>query len=313
MSFPTLFRAKYVAFAAILAVSVILPLVVFGNSRTIHVDDNASGAQDGSYSHPYSSISEALRHAGDGDEVYIHDGKYSENITVPKGVAVKGNYKDRGRVVIEGGKSHPTVTMKHGSSLSFVTVQEGKDGISVAEDARVKLYDVLVKGAKRDGIRADSAPREKNHRLYVEKVEVKGSGKAGIFSEKRYVVLVNDFIHDNGTDGIDFLAGTQAWLEDVRSNDNDGSGWKAVIDGSEIWSRDNQFRRNGREGIQVESDGAAGKFGVKTSKTVENGRWGIALIARKPSATDMWKGVFPEGNSSWGNAFGNVSSVIRAY
>ena len=73
-----------------------------------------------------------------------------------------------------------------------------------------------------------------------------------------------------------------------------------------------QFRENGREGVQIESFGAAGKFGVKTSKTVDNGRWGIALVARNAAATGMWKNIFLEDNSSWGNHFGNVSPVIRA-
>ncbi len=313
MSFVTLSRVKYGALATILAVSVMLPFVVFGNSKTIHVDGNASGLEDGTSAHPYATISKALDYAGDGDEISIHDGKYKESITIPKGVTVNGNHNDRNKVVIRGGKNNATVTMKHGSSLNDVTVENGRNGIEVVKDARAKLFDVVVKDARLDGISADSAKSDKNHRLYAEKVEVKGSGRAGIFSESRYVVLVNCDIHDNETDGIDFLADTKAWLENVNSNDNGGSGWKAVVDGSEIWSRDNQFRRNGREGIQIESDGSTGSFGVKSSKTVDNGRWGIVLIARNQSATDMWKHVFLEKNSSWGNRIGNVSSVIRGY
>ncbi|NTV54889.1 MAG: DUF1565 domain-containing protein [Candidatus Moranbacteria bacterium] len=313
MSFQTFSRAKYGFIVAALAVAVIVPTIAFGNSRTITVDNDASGVQDGTSAHPYKEISDALKHAKEGDEVYIHDGTYKENVTVPKGVVVKGDHKDRGKVVIDGDDDKPTVTMKHGSSLSFVTVKNGRNGIRIAEDAKVKLFDLVVKGADRDGIRAESAPRDKDRRLYAEKVEVKGSGKAGIFSEKRYVVLVNCDIHDNGTDGIDFIAGVKAWLEDVRSNDNRGSGWKAVVDGAEIWSRDNQFRRNGREGVEVESFGGAGKFGVKSSKTVDNGRWGIALLARNGAAMGMWKNVYFEKNSSWGNRLGNVSPVVRAF
>ncbi|MEI7749560.1 MAG: right-handed parallel beta-helix repeat-containing protein [Candidatus Moraniibacteriota bacterium] len=312
MSFQTLFKAKYALLAVIFAVVIIIPAVVFGSSKTIHVDGNASGMEDGSYDHPYGSISDALDHAKDGDEVYVHNGEYKEHITIPKGVTVKGNAKDHGNVVISGNDKKSIVTMKHGSSLSFVTVKGGDNGIYVAKDARAKLYDVVVTGATHDGIHADTAPRDKNHRLYAEKVEVRKSGQAGVFSEKRYVVLVNCNIHDNDSNGVDFVAGTQAWLESVTSNKNGGSGWKAILDGSEIWSRNNQFRENGREGVQIESFGAAGKFGVKTSKTVDNGRWGIALVARNAAATGMWKNIFLEDNSSWGNHFGNVSPVIRA-
>ncbi|NTW45491.1 MAG: DUF1565 domain-containing protein [Candidatus Moranbacteria bacterium] len=310
MTFHGRFHVKYAILAVVLAMIVLVPAVVFGSSRTIHVDDDADGTQDGSYSHPYRKIGDALKHAEEGDEVYVHNGTYDENVTIPKGVKVKGNYKDRSKVVIDGDKDEPTVSMKHESELSFVTVKDGRHGISVREDAKAKLFDVVVKGAERDGIHAYSAPREKNRRLYAEKVEVRGSGKAGIFSEKRYVVLVNCDIHDNANDGIDFLAGTKAWLEDVRSNDNRGSGWKLVLDGAEIWTKNDQFRRNGREGVLVESFGAAGKFGLKQSKTVENKRWGVALVARGAAASGMWKNVFLEKDSSWGNGFGDVSSVI---
>ncbi|NTW75587.1 MAG: DUF1565 domain-containing protein [Candidatus Moranbacteria bacterium] len=313
MSFKTLFGRKNTILAVLFAIAILIPAVSMGSSRTIHVDDDASGSQDGSSSHPYKKIGDALKHAEEGDEVYVHGGEYDENITIPKGVTVKGSYKDRGKVVIDGDNDEATVEMKHGSSLSFVTVKDGRYGISVQDDAKAKLYDVVVKGAQRDGIRAESAPREKSRRLYAEKVEVKESGRAGLFSEKRFVVLVDCDIHDNGTDGIDFLAGVDAWLEKVRSNDNRGSGWKVVVDGAEIWTRDNQFRRNGREGIQLESFGAAGKIGVKSSKTVDNGRFGIALVARNAAATSMWKNVFLEGNTSWGNRLGNVSSVIRSF
>ncbi len=313
MSFRTLFWSKYALFAVILMAVVIIPAIVFGSSKTIYVDHGASSnAQDGTYDHPYHDISSALDHAGDGDKVIIHDGTYKEHVTIPKGVTVEGNSKDRGKVVIDGGSNKPAVTMKHGTSLSFVTVKNGKDGISVVKDALAKLYDVLVKGADRDGIHVEKAPLEKNHRLYAEKVEVRDSGKAGIYSDARYTVLVNCSFHDNGTDGVDFLAGVKGWLENVTSNGNGGSGWKAVVDGSDIWSRNNQFRNNGREGVEIESFGAAGSFGVKSSKTVDNGRWGIALVARNASASSMWKNIFLEKNSSWGNRYGNVSSVIRA-
>jgi hypothetical protein len=313
MSLQTLFRAKYGFIAAALAVVVIAPAIALGNSRTINVDKGASGTQDGSGAHPYRTIADALKNANEGDEVNIHNGTYKENITIPKGVTVNGNSKDRGKVVIDGDSDKPTVTMKHKSSLNHVTIEDGRNGVRVVEDAKAKLFNIMVKGAKRDGIRAESAPRDKDRRLYAEKVEVKGSGKAGIYSEKRYVVLVNCDIHDNGTDGIDFIAGVKAWLEDVRSNDNHGTGWKAVVDGAEIWSRDNQFRRNGREGVEVESFGGTGAFGMKSSKTVENGRWGVSLLARNAGATGMWKHVFLEKNSSWGNGLGNVSTVIRSF
>jgi len=316
MSSRTFFPVK----AGIISIPValfllILPLFAVGGTRTIHVDSDASGEEDGSYEHPYGTISEALDAADDGDEVYVHDGRYRENIVVPKGVAVKGNEKGRDRVVIDGDRDddEPTVEMRNRSSLSFVTVEDGRYGILVREDAKAKLYRVTVSGSEDDGIHAETAPTSTSRRLYAEDVEVKESGRAGIFSESRYVVLVDCYVHENGTDGIDFLGGTKAWLEDTRSDRNGGSGWKVVVDGSSIWSKDNLFRHNGHEGVLAESYGSDGAFGVKKSETVGNGRFGIALIARNDAATGMWRNVFLEKNSSSNDRSGSVSPVVRIY
>lgn len=315
MSSQMLFRVKIGLVSVILVSLAILPAIVSGHSRTIHVDIDASGEEDGSFERPYSSISEGLDAADDGDEVYVHDGKYRENIVIPKGVSVKGNEKDRDRVVIDGDRDddEPTVGMKNRSSMSFVTVEDGRYGILVRKDAKAKLYRVTVRGAREDGIHSESASHETSRRLYAEDVEVKDSGRAGIFSENRYVVLVGCYVHGNAGDGIDFLPGTKAWIEDTRSNGNGGSGWKVVVDGSDIWSKNNQFRDNGHEGILAEGYGSAGKFGVKKSKTVGNDRFGIALVAGNAAGNDMWKSVFLEKNSAWDNRSGAVSAVIRTY
>ena len=280
------------------------------HTETIYVDKDGSGSADGSNDHPYHSIGDALDHAKDGDQVLVAKGSYKESIKIPKGVELRSQSSDRSDVTIEGSSRKPAVTMAHDSVLSSVTVKNGRQGVFAKEDANVHLSDVLVKSADRDGLYLGSADRDKRHRAYIDKVEVRDCGQAGIYSESRFVDIVNSDIHNNKTDGIDFAANVQAWLENDKIHDNKASGWKVVLDGSEIWTKNDDFRRNGREGVQVESNGGAGSFGLKKSKEVDNGRYGVALIARNAAALPMWKHIFLDTNSAWGNGIGQVSSVL---
>jgi pectin methylesterase-like acyl-CoA thioesterase len=283
---------------------------ISANTVTIYVDQDASGTADGSKAHPYTSISDALDHADDGTYVRIGKGTYKENIRIPKGVKVEGIKNHRGDVVIDGNDKKPTIEMKHGAELRFVTVKDGRYGIHILGDSKVHIYDVLVRDAERDGIYIDAAKRVEKYRALMDKIEVKDNGRAGIYSEKRLTVIVNSDIHDNRTDGIDFQAGVKAWLEDDKVYENKATGWKVVLDGADIWTKNNDFRRNGREGIQVESFGLAGAFGLKGSKEVDNGRHGVAIVARNASALSMWKNIFITKNSAFGNKLTQVSSVL---
>jgi hypothetical protein len=311
MSIISLKEAKYVGiFAAFLALS-FFPVFVFGNTAKLYVDGSASGTADGSASHPYRTISEALDHADGGTEVHVASGHYGESITIPKDVEVFGVSKDRSKVVIDGGTKKPTVTMKHSSALNSVTVKDGSNGIYVKQDSNAHVFDVVVKDAEKDGIYIESAPKEKKYRAFLDTVDVKNSGRSGIYSEKRYTLIVGSDIHGNDGDGVAFQAGVKGWLEDNKVYGNSGSGWSLTLDGSDIWTRKNDFRKNDREGVQVESFGVSGNFGFKSSKAVDNGRYGIALVARNAAALAMWKGIFIEPSSSvFGNTLGQTSRVM---
>lgn len=306
-------KAWFAGVVGIFAIAVFLPVFAFGSAKTIFVDEDASGKQDGSKSNPYKTISEALDHAKSGSEVYIASGHYKESITIPKGVEVFGNNKDRGKVVIDGGTSKPTVTMKHDSELNYVTVEDGRNGIFVDDDAKAKIYNVVVKGAEKDGIRVESASTNKKERVTLDHVVSKKNGKAGLFAKKRDVVILSSEFLDNGTDGAVFAQGVKVWIEKSLFNDNNGSGAIMTADESSIWTKKNQFRRNGREGVELNGYGAIGSIGLKTSKFVENGRYGIAVVARNAAGQNVWKSLTREQNEDWGNKLGGVSKVVIGY
>jgi len=296
----------------------VVPVFVFGGSQTIYVDKDASGSENGTAAHPYHTISKALDKAKDGTKVRVKNGTYKENVTIPKGVWLGSDTYKRGDVVIKGDDNHPTVTMKNDSELSKLTIDGGRHGIRVKEDAKVKILSVLVKNSDRDGIHIDaSKSRDKKHEVYIEKSEVQNSDRTGIYSERHYVVLVNSDIHDNHLDGIDFAAGTKAWLEGNRINNNRGSGAKFILDGASIYGKKNGFRNNKREGLEVNAYGAAGTIELKRSASINNDRYGVARVARTHAGSLLFGnlsfGIGVNGSRFEGNSFGNISSIVKAY
>ncbi len=315
MQFSNFGANKGIYLGATLAMLVVLPFMAFGGSKVIHVNGDASGMEDGSKSHPFKTLTAALKNAKEGDELEVEQGTYKENITLPKEVWVYGAGGDRKDIVIEAkSDDKPTVEMKHGSKLSDVTVKGGRHGVRVLEDSKANIYDVRITKSNRDGIHIDSAEVSKKRRVLLDEVEVDKSDRAGIYSEKRSLVIIQSNIHDNAGDGIDLAAGTHAWLEKSDFNDNRGSGAKLVLDGSEVWSKNNDFKKNSREGIEVSSFGGQGTIEFKKAEISGNGRYGVARLGKTTQGMRMFGnlsfGIGINGSAFAGNTLGNISPVI---
>ncbi len=310
--------SREVLLGTALTLLIAVPVIVLGGSKDVYVDKDAKGSEEGTSNHPYHSISKALKNAKEGTNVYISKGTYKENITIPKGVKLFGKKKDIGDVVIKSDNGDkPTVTMKHQTELNFLTIEGGRHGVRVLEDAKAKIYKVTIKKSDRDGIHIDSAPRDKKHRALIDSVEVRDSARAGIYSEKRDIVVINSNIHNNKSDGLDLAASMEAWLEDNRINSNGGSGIKVVLDGASVWSKSNSIRNNAREGVEVNSYGAAGNVGLKKAQLVGNGRYGIARVARTANGYKSFGGIIlgtgVNDNRIDTNRVGSTSPVLRGF
>lgn len=309
-------REAVLAVVAILAV--VLPVVAFGSGDTIFVDDSASGSETGSSSHPYKTISEALKHADEGDSVVVAKGHYEENITIPKDVKLVGRKKDRNDVVIKADNNDkPTVEMKHKSEINYVTIEGGRYGIRVLDDSKAKINDVLVKGSKRDGIHIDSASRDKKYRVLIDSVRVTGSKMAGIFSKRRDIVIIDTESVKNDGDGLDLQEGVKAWIEGSKFSENKGSGAVIVLDRSDVWTKKNSFRDNGREGIEVNAYSVGGAVGIKKATIKGNDRYGIARVSHGVNGPAALKGLIlgteVNANSYADNTLGDISPIIRAW
>lgn len=318
MSTRNFWLSKEVFLTFFFTVLIIVPFVVLGGSKQIYVDKDAKGSEDGTPNHPYQSISRALKHAKEGTDIYIAKGTYKENITIPKGVTLSGKKKDINAVIIKSDKSEkPTISMKHKTELSYVTVSGGRHSIRVLEDAKAKIYKVKIKNSERDGIHIDAASRENKYRVLIDDVEIYKSDRAGIFSEKRDIVVINSDIHDNGSDGVDLAAGMEAWFEDNRITANGGSGMKVVLDETSVWTKSNSIHHNKREGVEVNAYGKAGNFGLKKASLIDNGRYGIARVARTQSGMKSFGGIIlgteVNDNRLESNGIGSTSPILRGF
>ena len=309
-------REVLIGFSAVILI--VVPVFALAGNKVIYVDHKASGTEDGSSEHPYETISDALKHAKSGTEVHIRSGEYKENITIPKNVKVTGNSKDRGKVVIKADHTdQATVTMKHDSELMHLVVENGRYGVKVEEDAQAHLYNVSVKGSRKDCVNMESAPKDKTRQALFDHVYIHDCGRAGIYSDKRFVIIVDSQVKNNASDGIDFAADMKAWIEHTDISSNGGSGMKLIVDETNVWTKSNTIRGNSREGIELNSYGVAGSVGVKKTNIIQNGRYGIARVARTTPGFNGFGGLVigtdVNVNRIEGNVFGSISSIIRGF
>lgn len=306
-------KAEIIGSLLLLAVF-ILPFFLFASGcKKIYVDDNASGNQDGSSGHPYKTISAALKKADKNDEVHILPGFYKENIEIPEEVEVYGSDEDK--VIIEAkDDNEPVVKMKHKTKIDKVTVKKGEYGIEVGKNDRASIIECVIKDNDRDGIKIKEGEIQDKYKVSVTESLIENNGKSGIYSQKRRIILIDNEILGNDRDGVDLEAGSKAWIEGNRMKDNDGSGLKLVLDRSEIWTKNNTYYDNRREGVEINAFGGTGRIDLNKSKFYKNGRYGITRVQRGKFALDVWRGVTIQANNLfWENKIGNISEVIKIF
>lgn len=306
-------KAGLVAIIAVILIA--LPMLAF-SSRThkLYVNDNASGAQDGSKSHPYKTISEAISKADGKTEIHISNGIYKENIALKSDMEIYG--EDKNETIIEADKSSESVvTMKDDTVINKVTIKGGSNGIKVRDNAKASIIKCVIKDNNRDGIKIESDGTSDSRRVSISENTIKDNDWSGIYSGRRNLSIVENDILDNGKDGVDIAKGSKAWIADNEIKDNSGSGMKLAIDGSDIWTKSNNVRSNRREGMEASFSGAAGRINIAKSKFRDNGRYGIARIQDFPlnaNSQNLWKRylTFDANNEFSQNGEASISVII---
>jgi len=304
-------RLKIASFSVLALVIIALPVFTFSSRKSeLYVDAKASGTQNGSASHPYDSISEAISHAKDRADIHVAKGEYKENISLKDGIKLFG--KDKEKTIIKAKKDkYATVSMKNNSTINGFTIKGGKRGIWVENDAKASIVNCIIKDNDDDGIGIEGGNNSVVDQVSISETEIRDNGWDGIYSTgPRKISIMDSEIKGNAKEGINLASGTSAWIYGNSIKENGGTGMKLVLDQSNIWTKKNDIRSNKREGVEVASYGGLGRIDISKSKIVKNGRFGIARLQRAGSANwggSLTFGIQPE---LWENYFGSISSVI---
>ncbi|TSC94859.1 MAG: S-layer protein [Candidatus Berkelbacteria bacterium Athens1014_28] len=303
---------KREAFASLILLAVlVLPFFSFAGTSKIYVDDSASGTQNGSVHHPYKTITKALEKANDDDEIHIASGTYKENIKISNRVKVFGSGMDKVTIIARD-DSKEVVDMHGKSEINGVTIRGGKYGIEVDKDSKASIIECRILDNDKDGISIESGKVNDKYKVSIVESKIEKNGRAGIFSQKRRLVIIDNEIRENESDGIDIEKGSSVWIADNEVKDNEGSGLRVVLDGSEIWTKKNTFYNNHREGIEINAYGQAGRVDINKSKLYKNDRNGIAKIQRGDFPVSIWDGATVQSNNLfWENKLTNVTDAIR--
>lgn len=307
-------KKKAYVTAIILTILVVFPVFAMASRwHDVYVDVKASGTQDGSYNHPYKTIGQATKNAKERTKIHVANGTYRENIELNDNIELYGH--DKSKVIIEASGKDAAVTMQDNTVINKVTIKGGEYGIKISDDEKASIIECVIKNNDEDGIHITNAGLKKATTVSISKNEITGNGRAGIYSEKRRLSIVNNEITNNESDGIDLAKSASAWIADNKINGNSGSGMKLRIDGSDIWTKNNTFRNNDHEGLEVSFNGEAGRVNVAKSDFIKNNRNGIAKVQSFPintASVGLWnKYLTIEGNNNFSqNGQGTVSALM---
>ena len=299
--------------ALLLIVIFVAPFLSFASSRKdIYVDNSKIGAEDGTQARPYHTISEALVHANDRTDVHVAKGTYEDNIEIPKGVKIFGS--DTDEVIVRAKSSRKVViSMSDNTEIDKLTIEKGKEGVWIKKDAKASIIKCVIRDNDKDGVRIGSGSNSKNENpVTISESTIKENGRTGIFSQKRRLVLMDNEITNNDSDGADLAPETSAWIEGNKFADNDGSGMKLRLDGSDVWTKSNTYRDNGHSGLEINAFGGQGRIDVNKSKFLENKNYGVARVDRGIFSNTVWNGFTSQSNTTFEiTKQGTISPIIR--
>ncbi len=304
-------------FALVLSLVVLVALPAFSLSSKRHdlyVDDSNGGSEDGSESHPYNTINEAMDKSDSKTDIHVAKGFYKENIEINKGVRLYG--EDQNKVVIEAktSKDKPTIFMNDETVIDKVTIKKGKYGIKVQEDAKASIVKCTIKNSERDGIYINPGKIKDSQLVSISQSSIKDNDGGGIVSLKRKLSITESEIKDNGSNGMYIDNGTSAWISKNEITNNGKSGMVLKIDQSNIWTKKNKIARNIREGIEVNFSGGIGRIDIADSSIFQNGKYGVARVQRANfgNSWGRWNSqlTFSGQNNIGENQEGNISNIF---
>ncbi|MBD3238437.1 MAG: DUF1565 domain-containing protein [Candidatus Moranbacteria bacterium] len=291
--------------------------VTLARTYDLYVEAQAAAGGDGSQARPYNSIGKALSQTKEDQIVFVKNGLYQEQIVIPRQVEVLG--EDEKRVIIDGGDGADkgdTVYMNHKTKLKNVTVKGGYVGIRVPKRAGVKVDNVTIKKAKKDGVYLEGDKKTRRKDRYerdFEDCKIIDNGAKGMYVKKSQFSIEESEIEDNEEEGIDLRKYVKGRIEDNEFDDNGESHIETKIDKIKLKIKDNNFEDGDRSAIALQSyQGSGGYIYLKDNKIKDNKHYGIKCKRMSNGPAGGWASkLMMIGNKFASNDKGDFSKRCK--
>jgi len=289
---------------------------VVASSDLVYADVDASGTEDGSSSHPFSKIQDALDEArDDSKDVYVREGEYEENLKIWEGITLQGSDRDDVEIKAED-DDDPVVKMYDDTEIRDLTLKDGQYGVLVNDGSRAYIKDCRITDNEDDGIYAEKSETRNDEKVEIYNNIISNNGWDGIYLEERKFSIKDNEIIDNDKDGVEFEKGSEGVFQGNKVKGNDRVGIRVSIDKSEIYIKNNTFRDNDKSGLEVGVDGKEGLISInRKNKFYQNDKYGIVRIERSYFSGDQWNQSLKieAGIQYWDNDLGDIPDVVKVY
>jgi len=255
-------------------------------SYDLYVDEDCDESDaDGSKDKPFCSISDAIEEASKGDEIYIAEGSYKENVSLPNRIKLIGSSESK--VVIEG-----YVEMDDGSSIESLTVSGSSISVRVKKDASVEIDGCTVKSFTKVGIQTEIGGGS----LKVEDSKIRSSKGKGLYIQAgKKIEITGNEIYDNNEEGVDIRANVSGEISNNLIYDNGESGIELIVGKSNLVVKSNSIKNNGASGIANQFYAAWSKTGdisIVSNVLSGNKKYGIDCNIPSKGAESMSAGYW---------------------
>ncbi|QTA83512.1 Right handed beta helix region-containing protein [Desulfonema limicola] len=235
----------------------------------------------------FSTITEAVEAANEGDTIVVAAGTYNETILISKNnISLQGSGKDT--TFINGaGQNVITINGSKGVTITEFTVQNGTIGVYARQGAVIELSNIIIQDNSSAGIRIDENTR------------------AGIS---------NCSVLRNGDDGIRILRNSTATFSGIiSSSNNTNEGIDLNLTSSSIfYNATVTASSNTGKGINVHNSSSLISL-ESTIKSQNNTSDGIGVGGVSTFVLDSNSNLLTEKNNKRGISVARTSSIYRAY
>lgn len=267
---------------------------------TLWVDAGSSVfARRGTRAEPFHRIGEALEAVRGPTWIRVASGDYRESVKIPDGVALVGEGPSRPIVRGPWLRRRRVITMRGKSSLEFLRVTGGEEGVHVDVNAHVRLVNVEIVDNHRNGIGFERVENVGGEPATVEIEDCLISGnKDGIDLESTRGVIRESRLVGNSDDGIDYDGNTDCAVLDNKIRDNGDDGIEIRLKRDTLARIEgNVITGNGEDGIEIidtwQPKPTANHVEISDNVIRDNARYGIGAVEH--ASEDVKPGLQIEG------------------